>query len=100
MNVVSFFLREVISGAGSVREGAGPSVRAHSIHGVSTSAVFIQNWSVSKVLGAASWRSISFFASFYLRDVRYVFEWLCSLGPIVAAGSILHLEFLFANAPA
>ena len=39
-NAGSFFLREVILGAGYVREGAGPSVRAHSIRGVSTSAVF------------------------------------------------------------
>ena len=84
------FLREVILGAGSVREGAGPSVRAHSIHWVSTAAVFMENWSVSMVLEAASWRSPSVFASFSLCDVQYIFEGLRSLGPIVAAGSILH----------
>ena len=54
---ISYFLREVISGAGAVREAITPSVRAHSIRGVSASAVFMQNWSVSKVLEAASWKS-------------------------------------------
>ena len=49
-NAISYFLCEVIFGAGAVREGAGPSVRAISIRGVSTSVVFMQNWSVSKVL--------------------------------------------------
>ena len=51
---------------------------------VSISAVFMQNWSVSKVLEAASWKLNSVFASLYLRDVQYVFEGLHSLGPIVA----------------
>ena len=40
-NAVSFILRGVISGAGAVREGAGPSLKAHSIRGVSTSAIFM-----------------------------------------------------------
>ena len=88
-NVLSFFLQEVILGAGAVREDVGTSLRAHSIRGVGTSTVFMQNWSVSKVLGAASWKSNSVFASFYLRDVQYIFEGLCSLGPFVAAGSVL-----------
>ena len=88
-NAISYFLREVISGAAAVRAGVTPSVRAQSIHGVSTSAVFMQNWSVSKVLEASSWKSNSVFASFYLRDIQYVFEGLHSVGPIVAAGSIL-----------
>ena len=42
-NAISYFLQEVISGAGAVREDKGPPLRAHSIHGVSTSAVFLQN---------------------------------------------------------
>ena len=56
-NAVSFFLREVISKAGAVRGDEGPPLRAHSIRGMSTSAVFLQNWSVSKVLEAATWKS-------------------------------------------
>ena len=86
---MSFFLREVVLGADSVCESAGPSVRAHSICRGSTSAVFMQNWSVSMVLEVASWRSTKVFASFYLPDVQYNFEGLCSLGLIVVAGSII-----------
>ena len=89
-NAISYFLREVICGAGAVREGAGPSLRAHSIRGASTSAVFMQNWSVSKELAATSWRSNSVFASFYLRDIQYIFEGMRSLGPFVAAGAVIN----------
>ena len=85
-----YFLCEVIFGAGAVREGAVPSLKAHSIREVSTSAVLMQNWSVSKVLEAASWSLNSVFASFYLRDIQYVFQGLHSLIPIVATGSVLH----------
>ena len=52
-------------------------------------AVFSQNWSVSKVLRAATWRSNSVFA-FYFCDVQYVFEELRFLGPFVAAGSVVN----------
>ena len=41
-NAISFFLREVISGAGAVMGDEGPPLRAHSIRGVSTSTVFLQ----------------------------------------------------------
>ena len=41
-----------------------PSLRAHSIHGFSTSAVFLQNWSVSQMLEVTTWKSNSVFASF------------------------------------
>ena len=47
-------LREVIFGGGAVRGNEGPPLRAHSIPGISTSAVFLQKWSVSKVLEAAT----------------------------------------------
>ena len=88
-NAVSFFLRKVISGAGAVRGDVVTPLRAHSICSGATSTVFMQNWSISKVLEAVSWRSNSVFASFYLRDVQYVMEGLRSLGPIVAVGSVL-----------
>ena len=89
-NAISFFLREVISGAGAVREVGSPPLRAHSIRGVSTSAAFLKNWSVTKVLEAASWRSNSVFSSFYFKDLQYVMEDWKSLGPFVAAGEVLN----------
>ena len=84
-NAISFFLREVIHGAGTARLEVG-SVSVHSVRGVSTSAVFHKNWSVASVLESATWRSNSVFASFYLRDLQHEFNGLRSLGPFVAAG--------------
>ena len=76
-NAVLFFLREVISGADAVLEPSG-TVWAHSIRGVSTSVLFLWNWSVSKVLEAVTWKSNSVFTSFYLNDISYVFKGLRS----------------------
>ena len=53
-NAVSCFLREVVIGVGAGRGDEGPPLRAHSIRGVSVSAVFLKNWPISKVLEAAS----------------------------------------------
>ena len=78
-NALSFFLRYVIIGAGAADVVSESSVRAHSIRGVATSVVFLRNWSVPMVLEAATWRSNSVFASFYLKDILYLFEDLRSL---------------------
>ena len=75
--------------SGSVREGAVPSVRALGIHGVSTSAVLRRPSLSLRCWKPHLGRSNSVFASFYLRDVPFVFEGLRSPGLIVAAGSIL-----------
>ena len=88
-NALSFFLREVVSGAVSPGVAEGPAPRAHSIRGVSTSVLFHRNWSVRDVLQAATWRSNSVFASFYLRDVAFRSGDAFSLGPFVAAGQVI-----------
>ena len=51
-NALSFFLRRVILNAGPVADSSTP--RAHSVRDVATSASFLRNQSVSKVLEAAS----------------------------------------------
>ena len=84
-NAISFFLWEVIYGAGAAMPEVG-SVKAHSARGVSTSAAFHKNWSIASVLESATWRSNSVFASFYLRDLQHEFDGLRSLGPFVPAG--------------
>ena len=84
-NAISFFLREVIHGAGAARAEVG-SVRAHSVRAISTSAAFHNNWSVASVLESATWCSNSVFASFYLRDLQHEFDGLRSLGLFMAAG--------------
>ena len=84
-NGISYFLREVIvhSGASS---GDGTAPRAHSIRGIAKSSAFFKNWSLQKVLEAASLWSDTVFTSFYLKDVQYLYEGVRSLGPYVAAG--------------
>ena len=59
-----------ILNAGAMEEGALPP-RAHSVWAVATSAAFFRNWSVSKVLEAATWRSNPVFTSFYFRNISY-----------------------------
>ena len=88
-NAVSYFLREVIYKAGAVRVDVAAPLRAHSVRGVATSLSFLRNWSISNVLEAATWRSNSVFA-FYFRDMSFVFQGLRSIGPFVAAGSIVN----------
>ena len=72
-NAVSFFLRDVISSAGTSRPEVG-RLRAHDVRGVSTSITFHRNWSVSAVLDSATWSSSSVFTSFYLRDIQHEHE--------------------------
>ena len=70
-NAISYFLRELISGSMSPDGPGGRPPRAHSVRAVSTSVAFLRNWSVSKVLEAATWKTNSVFSSFYLRDVSF-----------------------------
>ena len=55
---------------------------------VSTSINFVHNWSVSKVLEVANWRSSSVFASFYFEDIQYIYDRCRSVGSFLAAGDI------------
>ena len=80
-NAISFFLCEVIHGAGADRPEVS-SVRAHSIRGVSASVAFHQNWFVASVLESATWRSSSVFASFYLGGSSAQVRQSSFLGPV------------------
>ena len=94
-NALSFFLRDVISRAYSSPSSSTPSTstpsssRAHSVRGVAASWVFARNASLSSVLAAASWSSSTVFTSFYLSDVQFSSSQGFSLGPVVAAGSVV-----------
>ena len=72
-NALSFFLRRVIIDADAVGGGALPP-RAHSVRAVATSAAFLRNWSVSKVLEVATCSPLFLFTrSFvYSRLVSFV----------------------------
>ena len=100
-NALSFFLRDVISCAyssstsspsssGLSSSASAPSSsRDHSVRGVATSWAFARNASLSSILAAASWSSSSVFTSFYLSDVQFSSSRGFSLGPVVAAGSVV-----------
>ena len=96
-NGLSYLLRETIVRAHSSLEERhyGPlKVKAHSIRAVATSFNFWKNRSLQDVLNAATWRTASVFAKFYLRDVERFspMDMLFSLGPIVAAGDVLETK--------
>ena len=80
-NALSFFLLLVILDDWAMDEGA-LLPRAHSVRAVASSAAFLRNWSISKVLEAATWRSNPFFALFYFRDLSYTLD-SCHSGPLL-----------------
>ena len=88
-NGLSYFLRDLIAGAGAVGANVGHVPSAHSVRSVATSVAFMKNWSLSHVLEAATWKSSSVFSSFYLRDVSQVLDGISSLGSVVVAGQVL-----------
>ena len=100
-NALSFFLPDVIyraySSSSSTSSSSGPSTSAsapssscaHSVRGVATSWAFARNASLSSILAAASWSSSTVFTSLYLSDVQFSSSPGFSLGPVVAAGSVV-----------
>ena len=64
-------------------------VRSQEVRAVSTSLAFTHNLSIDSVIEAAQWRSNSVFASHYLKEVSLQYDNCRSLGPIVAAGTII-----------
>ena len=64
-------------------------VKSQEIRAVSTSLSFAHNLSIDSVVEAAQWRSNSVFASHYLKEVSLQYDSCRSLGPIVAAGTII-----------
>jgi hypothetical protein len=65
------------------------STSVHELRALATSLRFQQTLSLKSVMDAATWRGTSTFASFYLRDVSLHHGELSSLGPIVAAQSVI-----------
>ena len=66
-----------------------PSVRAHGVRGIAASVAFARNAPVSSILEAATWSLSSVFTSFYLKDIQFSSSDGFSLGPVVAAGSVV-----------
>ena len=69
-----------------------PSASSTSASGssrVAASLAFARNAPLSSVLEAATWSSSTVFTSFYLKDVQFSSAQGFSLGPVVAAGSVV-----------
>ena len=64
-------------------------VRPHEIRALSSSWAFLNKVSLDDVLKAAFWRSSSTFSSFYLRSFSSQSGAIYSLGPLVAAQTIV-----------
>ena len=108
-NALSFFIQnvvaEVYSSAGLSLPSATPSsstsssspstscsrssLCAHGVRGVAASWAFHRNAPLSSILESATWPSASVFTSFYLSDVQFFSSRGFSLGPLVAAGSVV-----------
>ena len=64
-------------------------VKMHELRGVSTTLAFKENLSLKAVMEAAQWRCHSVFASHYLKDIAYDYTDCRTLGPLLAAGSVI-----------
>ena len=64
-------------------------VKSQEVRAVTTSLSFAHNMSIDSVIEAAQWRSNTVFAGHYLKEVSVQYENCRSLGPIVAAGTII-----------
>ena len=97
-NVLSFFLRDVISRAysssstsssSSLPSSSASLFHVHSVRGVAASWAFSRNTPLSSILAVATWSSSSVFTSFYLSDVQFSSSHGFGLEPVVAAGNIV-----------
>ena len=65
-------------------------VNAHEVRALATSLLFRKVQDLGVILRAGSWRCMSTFASFYLRDVTHKYLDTFSLGPLVSALKVVH----------
>ena len=91
-NAIAYFLKTlVIEAHASLRPDLLPllKVKPHEVRAVGTSISFKHNLSLESVMEAAQWRCNSVFASHYLKEISYEYEECRTLGPFVAAGSVI-----------
>ena len=90
-NVCPISSRDFVDCDSAFMDNVDPLVllRAHSIRCISSFINFLKNWSLYKDLEAVSYRSNSIFASFSFKEIQYVFDKCCTLGPFVAAEELI-----------
>ena len=66
------------------------SARTHEVRALASSMAFRGSIELEEVLRACTWKSANTFTTHYLRDVSAFSDDLHSLGPLVAAQSVIH----------
>ena len=64
-------------------------VKTHELRAVSTSVAFQHNLALDTVMQAAQWRCRNVFAAHYLKEVAFDYDECRTLGPLVAAGTVI-----------
>ena len=91
-NAISYFIKELVREAHrSLCPELMPilKVKIHELRAVSTSVSFAHNLSLESVMNAAQWRCNSVFASHYLKEVSIEYENCRTLGPLIAACTVI-----------
>ena len=90
-NTISYWLRQAIIRAYELsgRGDTVPRIRAHEVRGIGPTLLFRKNAAVGPILRAGTWKRHSTFTRHYLRDVAHKSLDTYSLGPVVAAQSII-----------
>ena len=83
-HVISFAYSNLTSAKLSFME-----ISAHEVRALSASWAYWNSISLDDVVRAAYWRSNTTFSSFYLRDLAPIRDDTSSLGPLVAAQSVI-----------
>ena len=91
-NGMSFFLKDLIRRAHDEIPAERLQLfklQARDVRSVSTSFAFLRNVPLRDIIESVSWKTNSVFASHYLKDLSFRFGDAHSLGPIVAASSVI-----------
>jgi hypothetical protein len=66
------------------------SLQVRELRAMATSLAFHQTYSLAQVMSAAQWRSQGTFAQFYYRDCPLSQDGLQSIGPVIAAQTVVN----------
>ena len=91
-NGMSFFLKDLIRKAHDEIPAERLQLfrlQARDVRSVATSFAFLRNVPLREIIETVSWKTNSVFASSYLKDLSFSYGDALSLGPIVAANSVV-----------
>ena len=89
---ISFWIKKLIRTCYDIAKATPPgplSVRAHDLRALSSSLAFLGRVPLQRVMESCTWKSHNTFTSFYLRDLAMKQQDLFSLGPLIAAQTVV-----------